>query len=221
MWSLVRIPDLNILDCIWVSHEVLRGYPVEDTHRSNILLASTDPVALDYHGSKHVLLPLGGSHAAEHDPDSYSGLINHLSGARDFINANGGIGGKLTQMGDANIDVFSKQPFPVGVALRPSSLSVSKGGDLNIKAFFLNNTNQFQTVQFATSAKLPNGDPYPSTGYLYGPVQVDIGPYALTSETFYHTIPTNAPSGTYTYKGYIGTPSATLIDKYLFDFEII
>ena len=118
-------------------------------------------------------------------------------------------------------DIFSKQPFPVGVALKPSSLSVSKGGDLNIKAFFLNNTNQFQTVQFVTSAKLPNGDPYPPSGYLYGPVQVDIGPYALTSETFYHTIPTNAPSGTYTYKGYIGTPSATLIDKYLFDFEIL
>jgi hypothetical protein len=146
MWSLVRIPVINILDCIWVSHEQLRGYPIEATNRSNILLASTDPVALDYHGSKHVLLPLGGIYAHEHDPDSFAGLINHLEGARDFINANGGIGGKPTQMGDANIDVIYAQPFPVGVALRPSSLSVSKGGDLNIKAFFLNNTNQFQSV---------------------------------------------------------------------------
>jgi hypothetical protein len=220
MWSLVRIPDLNILDCIWVSFETLRGYPIETTHRSNILLASTDPIALDYYGSKHVLLPLGGSHASEHDPDSYSGLINHLTGARDFINANGGIGGKDTQMGDANIDVISSQPFPVGVALRPNSLSVSKGGDLNIKAFFVNNTNQFQTVYFATKANFPSGDPYPSSGYLYGPVEVNLGPYKFASENINHTVPPNAPIGTYTYNGLIGTPSTGLIDKFTFNFDI-
>jgi hypothetical protein len=106
MWSLVRIPDLNILDCIWVSHESLAGYPPETTYRTNILLAGTDPVALDYYGSKHVLLPRGGSRAHEHDPDSFSGLINHLTGARDFINAHGGIGGELTHVGDDNIEVF-------------------------------------------------------------------------------------------------------------------
>jgi hypothetical protein len=103
----VRIPDLNILDCIWVSHESLGGYPPWMTRRKDILLAGTDPVALDYYGSKHVLLPLGGSRAHEHDPDSFPGLINHLTGAQDFINANGGIGGEPTRMGDDNIEEFS------------------------------------------------------------------------------------------------------------------
>ncbi len=107
MWSLVRPPDLNILDCIWVSHEALRGYPPETTHRTDILLGGVDPVALDYYGSKHVLYPLGGSRAGEHDPDSFSGLINHLTGARDFINNNGGIQGDLARMGDDNIEVLS------------------------------------------------------------------------------------------------------------------
>jgi hypothetical protein len=107
MWSLVRIPDLNMLDCIWVSHEMLRGYPPSATLRTNILLAGIDPVALDYYGSKHVLLPLGGSRAYRHDPDSSPGLINHLTGAQDFINASGGIGGEPTRMGDDNIEVFS------------------------------------------------------------------------------------------------------------------
>ncbi|NIS59399.1 MAG: DUF362 domain-containing protein [Proteobacteria bacterium] len=111
MWSLVRIPDLNILDCIWVSHESLGGYPPETTYRTNILLGGTDPVALDYYGSKHVLLPLGGSRAHEHDPDSFSGLINHLTGARDFINANGGIGGEVTHVGDDNIELISASAF--------------------------------------------------------------------------------------------------------------
>ncbi|MGD9345654.1 MAG: DUF362 domain-containing protein [Candidatus Aminicenantes bacterium] len=221
MWSLVRIPDLNILDCIWVSHETLRGYPVETTNRSNILLASSDPIALDYHGSKHVLLPLGGSLASQHDPDSFDGLINHLTGARDFINANGGIDGKPTQMGDENIDVISAQPFPVGVVLRPSTLTVSKGGNLNLNAFFVNNTNQPQTVYFATRVKFPSGDPYPSPGYLYGPVQVDLNAYEIASENVHHTIPTNAPLGTYTYNGLIGTPGTGLMDKYTFNFEII
>jgi len=116
MWSLVRIPDLNILDCIWVSHESLCGYPPGTTYRTNILLAGTDPVALDYYASKHILFPLGGSKAYEHDPDSFPGLINHLTGARDFINDHGGIRGEPTRLGDDNIEVIStsasQEPFP-------------------------------------------------------------------------------------------------------------
>jgi uncharacterized protein (DUF362 family) len=105
MWSLVCIPDLNILDCIWVSQGSLRGYPPETTYRANTLLAGIDPVALDYWASKHILLPLSGSQ--EHNPDWFSGLINHLTGAQTFINNNGGIGGELCHMGDDNIEVVS------------------------------------------------------------------------------------------------------------------
>lgn len=109
MWSLVRIPDLNIVDCIWVSYQDHhRGYPPWTTNRANLLLAGVDPVALDYYGSKHILYPLGGNRAQYHNPDSYSGLINHLTGARDFINANGGIGGEPTRLGDNNIEVIAR-----------------------------------------------------------------------------------------------------------------
>jgi len=107
-WSLVRTPDLNILDCIWVSKDSLTGYPPETTHRSNVLLAGLDPVALDYHASKHVLLPLGGSYAGQHDPDAYSGLVGMVTGAQGFINANGGISGAPARLGDANIEVVAR-----------------------------------------------------------------------------------------------------------------
>ena len=107
MWSLVRIPDLNIIDCIWVSPNSLKGYPRSTTYRANTLLAGFDPVALDYYASKHVLYPLGGNNKSEHNPDSFSGLFNHLKGARDFINANGGIGGNQVQMEDNNIELAS------------------------------------------------------------------------------------------------------------------
>lgn len=110
MYSLVRAPDLNIVDCIWVTHQGHhRGYPPETTHRADILLAGLDPVALDYYGSKHILYPLGGDRTDEHNPDSFSGLINHLTGAQEFINANGGIRGEPTRQGDDNIRVISRQ----------------------------------------------------------------------------------------------------------------
>jgi hypothetical protein len=92
MWSLVRAPDLNIVDCIWVSRDSLIGYPPSTTCRANTLLAGIDPVALDYYASKHILQPLGGNFSDQHNPDSYAGLINHLTGACSTINANGGIG---------------------------------------------------------------------------------------------------------------------------------
>ncbi|MBA7473194.1 hypothetical protein ES707_08529 [subsurface metagenome] len=110
MYSLVRMPDLNIIDAVWVTHQTHhRGYPPSTTHRADILLAGTDPVALDYYGSKHILLPLGGDRAEEHDPDSFPGLINHLTGAQKFLNKNGGIKGKQSQQGDDNIKVISRR----------------------------------------------------------------------------------------------------------------
>ncbi len=108
MWTLVRTPDLNLLDCIWVSHGSLRGYPEETTHRSNVLLAGADPVALDYYASKHVLLPLGGSRAHMHNPDSFLGLFNHLTGAQNFINDRGGIAGLPAVQGDENIELLTR-----------------------------------------------------------------------------------------------------------------
>jgi len=105
MVRMVRVPDLNIIDCIWVSHDSLRGYPEDTTRRVNKLIAGTDPVALDYFASKHVMFPLGGWAVAQHDPDNFSGLISHLTGAMTYINNNGGIGNLPVQMGDENISV--------------------------------------------------------------------------------------------------------------------
>jgi uncharacterized protein (DUF362 family) len=107
VWSLVRTPDLNILDCIWVSFDSLTGYPPETTSRTDTLLAGLDPVALDYYAAKHIMLPLGGSRALEHDPDSLRELKRHLDGAQNFINENGGIAGQSTRQGDDNIEVIA------------------------------------------------------------------------------------------------------------------
>jgi uncharacterized protein (DUF362 family) len=108
MFTMVRPPNLNIVDCIWVSFESLTGYPPATTCRVNTLLGGVDPVALDYYASKHIFYPLGGVAAGDHNPDSSEGLAAHLAGARDFINQNGGIFGDWSRLGDENLQVISR-----------------------------------------------------------------------------------------------------------------
>jgi hypothetical protein len=74
----------------------------------DVLLAGTDPVAIDYVASKHILLPLGGYHVGEHDPDAFSGLVGMLADAESVINAAGGIGGAPVRRGDENIAVIAR-----------------------------------------------------------------------------------------------------------------
>jgi hypothetical protein len=85
-------------------------------------------VALDYYASKHVLLPLGGQYESEHDPDTFSGLINHLTGALDYINASGGIGGQDVHMGDDHIALFSASAGGTGTGGWGGSDSGGGGG---------------------------------------------------------------------------------------------
>jgi len=119
MWTLVREPDLCILDCLWVSFGSMTvgksyvsgciGYPPSIVSRQNILLAGHDPVAMDYHANKHILFPLGGNSAASHDPDNNAHLVAIYKDAQDTINAAGGIRGRKAQSGDQNIQLISAE----------------------------------------------------------------------------------------------------------------
>ena len=72
-----RFPTLNILDAIWVNANPGVGprtsYDVAT--RTNIIAASTDPVALDYWGAKHILLQAarnkGYNDTTTMDPDNF------------------------------------------------------------------------------------------------------------------------------------------------------
>jgi hypothetical protein len=84
----VRTPVLNVIDAIWVSHSSLTGYPVSTTFRSNEILASQDPVALDYWAAKYILYPINNN--SRHHPD-FPGIVQWLTSARDIINIRGGL----------------------------------------------------------------------------------------------------------------------------------
>lgn len=65
----IRRADLNIIAAEFTGHEGRWDPPVH----TKTVLASTDPVALDYFAGKHILLPLGGSKSKYNDPDNKDG----------------------------------------------------------------------------------------------------------------------------------------------------
>lgn len=84
----LRPPVLNIIDAIWVSHQALNGYPQENTFRANQILASQDPVALDYWAAKNVMYPINNDN--RHHPD-FPGIVAWLEAAQATINGRGGL----------------------------------------------------------------------------------------------------------------------------------
>jgi uncharacterized protein (DUF362 family) len=107
MISRVRPPVITILDCIWVSHGALAGYPPRDTTRLNQLLASIDPVTLDYWATKHLLYPIDNNE--EHHPDTFTPLQDYLIQARDVVNAEDGIRGHRVTLDESKISVISTE----------------------------------------------------------------------------------------------------------------
>ncbi len=79
----VRTPVLNIIDATWVSFSSITGYPSTTTHRANQILASQDPVALDYWAAKYIFYPITAN--PRHLP-TFSGIDQWLTSAREVIN---------------------------------------------------------------------------------------------------------------------------------------
>jgi uncharacterized protein (DUF362 family) len=87
MMASVHTPVLNIVDAIWVSQGSRNGFPASVTTRADSLVASQDPVALDYWAAKHVLYPIDQNE--RHHPD-FPEIDAWLSAARETIIARGG-----------------------------------------------------------------------------------------------------------------------------------
>ncbi len=107
MIARIRTPAINILDCIWVTQVDWAGYPPENTTRLNQMLASIDPVALDYWASKYLLYPIDNN--TEHHPDKFTPLQNQLIQARDTINSEGGINGHKVTFDESEINVYTRR----------------------------------------------------------------------------------------------------------------
>ncbi len=95
-----RYPDLNISDAIWVCPAGGPNAPYDRAVRLDRLLASRDPVALDYYCGKYVLMPISGN--PRHNPDGDNQFHQMLAASRDVLAA----GGKRVTMDEAMINVF-------------------------------------------------------------------------------------------------------------------
>jgi uncharacterized protein (DUF362 family) len=114
MMVTVHTPALNIIDAIWVSHAALEGYPASATFRANKIVASQDPVALDYWAAKNILYPIDNN--PNHRPD-YAGIDAWLSSALSTINGRGGFSGasrgilvKNTTKTESQMELFETVP---------------------------------------------------------------------------------------------------------------
>jgi len=107
----------------------------------------------------------------------------------------------------------------VSVILVPDSTSIPRGGTLGYTVTGTNNTTSSQTFQYWTYVTLPNGNRYPPSGELFGPVTVTLTPGQTKSAHLTHGIPATAPLGTYTYYGNVG-PYPAMWDSDSFTFTV-
>ncbi len=99
-----RYPDLNLGVAIWVCPAGGPNSPYESAVRLDRLLASRDPVALDYYCGKHVLYPVTGN--ARHNPDNANTFRQMLSASYGVLAG----GGKQVTMDEGMINVYTDVP---------------------------------------------------------------------------------------------------------------
>ena len=220
----VRTPVLNIIDAIWVSYSSLSGYPASTTFRANQILASQDPVALDYWAAAYILYPISKNY--RHLPN-FPGIDQWLTSARDVINSRGGLynpeSGILVDMVTKNEEEMLAYTKSVPICecnLVPVTTTIPRGGTLELQATVTNNTDKTVSVLAATKVTLPNGNMYPSSGFLFGPISVSLDPYQSKSGHLSHAVLRTAPLGIYTYHGYVGNYGPGNYSECHFNFEV-
>ena len=120
----------------------------------------------------------------------------------------------------SNTNAVVKEKCIYGCNLVPDATSIPRGGTLGLQASVTNNTDKTSSVLAATKVTLPNGNMYPPSGYLFGPLSISLDPYQSKSGHLLHAIPSNAPLGTYLYHGYVGNYGVGIYDECQFNFTV-
>ena len=106
-----------------------------------------------------------------------------------------------------------------GCEFYPNTTIIPRGGTLGFLANVTNYTIGNWTFYYATAVTLPNGNRYPASGYLLGPVKITLTYHESRFKDLSLFIPNTAPLGTYTYHGYIGLPG-NIWDECTFTFIV-
>jgi hypothetical protein len=107
-----------------------------------------------------------------------------------------------------------------GCEFYPDTTIIPRGGTLRFLANVTNYTIGTWSFYYATTITLPNGNRHPVSGYLLGPMKVTLTYHESKSKYVSHFIPYTAPTGTYTYHGYVGMPG-DIWDECTFEFTVV
>jgi len=107
-----------------------------------------------------------------------------------------------------------------GCNLVPGATVIPKGGTLGLQATATNYSDQSGTALIASKVKKPDGLWYPASGFIVGPNSHSFEPYQSKSWYKTHTIPLTAPTGIYTYHGYVGNYGVGNYSECTFNFEV-
>lgn len=106
-----------------------------------------------------------------------------------------------------------------GCEFYPDTIIIPRGGTFEFLANVINYTIGNWTFYYATAITLPNGNRYPASGYLLGPLKITLTYLESKSKKLSLFVPNTAPLGTYTYHGYVGIPG-NIWDECTFTFIV-
>jgi hypothetical protein len=117
----------------------------------------------------------------------------------------------------SNTNAVAKEQCIYGCSLIPDAATIPRGGTLGFQGTVTNNIDVSGSVLLASKVTKSNGT---KTGFIIGPYSHFFEPYQSKSWHKSHTIPLNAPLGTYTYHGYVGNYGAGIYDECWFKFIV-
>jgi hypothetical protein len=117
----------------------------------------------------------------------------------------------------SNTNAVAKEQCIYGCSLIPDAATIPRGGTLGFQGTVTNNIDVSGSVLLASKVTKSNGT---RTGFIIGPYSHFFEPYQSKSWHKSHTIPLNAPLGTYTYHGYVGNYGAGIYDECWFKFIV-
>jgi hypothetical protein len=103
-------------------------------------------------------------------------------------------------------------------SLTPNTFVIQRGETLGIDVAATNKTDQAGTVYFSTKVTKPNGQ---ISDYVYGPVQVYLGPYASKLGHISHNVQMDWPLGDNVYHGYVGISGVGVFHECKFEVEVV
>jgi len=108
----------------------------------------------------------------------------------------------------------------VTITITPDAVSFARGSTLGYNVTATNTTPTSQCFDYWENVTLPNGPIYPTTGALFGPVNLCLNAGASKSAHLTHGLPMSAPVGAYVFNTFVGTYPSPLTSETHFNFNV-